>query len=61
MKLRKRRPKVTGDSYRDCKKYLEIKKKNNQSSNLTTPTIGNISIKNSKINSNDSSNTNNIL
>ena len=34
---------------------------NNPSSNLTTPTIGNISNINSKINSNDSSNTNNIL
>ena len=51
-----RRPKVTGDSYRDYKKYLEIQKMNKPSTNVVTSTFTN---QNNNLNSN--TNTNNFL
>ena len=51
-----RRPKVTGDSYRDYKKYLEIQKMNKPSTNVATNTFTN---QNNNLNSN--MNTNELL
>ena len=50
MELNMRRPKVTGDSYRDYKKYLEIQKMNNPSSGNTNTTFNNILNANSNLN-----------
>ena len=50
MELNMRRPKVTGDSYRDYKKYLEIQKMNNPSSGNTNTTFNNILNSNSNLN-----------
>ena len=55
MNINNRRPKITGDSYRDYRKYLEIQKMNNPSSSTTTTALDNIS------NANDNLNNNNIL
>ena len=45
-----RRPKVTGDSYRDYKRYLEIQKMNNPSSLNTNLTFNNILNTNTNVN-----------
>ena len=55
MNINNRRPKITGDSYRDYRKYLEIQKMNNPSSSTTTTALDNIS------NANDNLNNNNLL
>ena len=46
MEINMRRPKVTGDSYRDYRKYLEIQKMNKPSTNIVTNLNSNMNANN---------------